>query len=63
MNRYKVERNGVKRGYEIHCYNEFNEYSYTIDILFHDEYEAEVFAEILNEETEEAYRNGQISTI
>lgn len=63
MNRYKAERNEVKRGCEIRCYNEFNEYFYTIDLLFHDEDEAEAFAEILNEETEEAYRNGQISTI
>ncbi|WP_405101592.1 hypothetical protein [Oceanobacillus sp. FSL H7-0719] len=63
MNIYKVERNEEKGGYEINCYDEFSKYSYTFDLLFHDEDEAGVFATILNEETEEAYKNGQISTI
>lgn len=62
MKNYKVERETVKNGYVIRCYDEFDKYSHTIDLLFHDEDEAEVFAEVLNEETEEVYRNGQIST-
>jgi len=60
---YETIRDAEKNGYVIHCYDEFGDYSHTIELLFHDESEAEVFARILNEETEEAYKNGQISTI
>lgn len=61
LSEYKVVRN--VGGYVIHCLDEFGDFSHTIGLLFHDEDEAEVFADILSSETREAFRNGQISTI
>lgn len=61
MNRYKVVK--VMGGYVIHCLDEFKQFSHAINLIFENEDEAEMFARILQDETQEAFHSGQASTI
>ncbi len=62
MNKYIVNETVGQDTYVIECFDEFGDFSHRIDYTFSDISQAKTMAEILKEETDESYKDGQVST-